>query len=73
MESDYFNLSQQYANFLVAVGGVSITALAVVLTLGTKSVKGAARLSGGGFSGRHGLLFHRRSDDGRGGGLHYLS
>jgi hypothetical protein len=30
---DYVKLSEQYASFLVAVGGVSITALAVVLSL----------------------------------------
>lgn len=34
---DYLMLSQQYANFLVAVGGVSITALTLVLSLSGKS------------------------------------
>jgi|GEM_PF-3193824 len=39
MESDYLKLSEQYASFLVAVGGVSITVLALVLSLGSASVK----------------------------------
>ena len=33
-EVDYQKLSEQYASFLVAVGGVSITVLALVLSLG---------------------------------------
>ncbi len=36
---DYLKLSEQYASFLVAVGGVSITALALVLSLGSESTK----------------------------------
>jgi len=32
---DYVKLSEQYASFLVAIGGVSITALALVLSLGS--------------------------------------
>lgn len=34
---DYLKLSEQYANFLVAVGGVSITVLTLVLSLGSSS------------------------------------
>src|SRR5205085_3478511 len=34
---DYAKLSEQYGGFLVAVGGVSITVLAVVLGLGSKT------------------------------------
>jgi hypothetical protein len=34
---DYMKLAEQYANFLVAVGGVSITALTLVLSLRRKS------------------------------------
>jgi hypothetical protein len=37
MKSDYLQLSQQYASFLVAIAGVSITVLAVVLSLGSSS------------------------------------
>src|SRR6266446_6825450 len=37
MEVDYQKLSEQYASFLVAAGGVSITVLALVLTLGTET------------------------------------
>lgn len=39
MESDYLKLSEQYASFLVAVGGVSITVLALVLSFGPTSVR----------------------------------
>jgi len=39
MESDYLKLSEQYASFLAAVGGVSITVLALVLSFGSASVK----------------------------------
>jgi hypothetical protein len=39
MEVDYLKLSEQYASFLVAAGGVSITVLTLVLTLGTKTGK----------------------------------
>jgi hypothetical protein len=35
---DYQKLSEQYAGFLVAVGGVSITVLTLVLSLGTETV-----------------------------------
>lgn len=34
---DYLKLSEQYASFLVAVGGVSITVLSIVLSLNLKS------------------------------------
>lgn len=37
MEVDYLKLSEQYASFLVAAGGVSITVLTLVLTLGTET------------------------------------
>jgi hypothetical protein len=37
MEVDYLKLSEQYASFLVAIGGVSITVLALVLTFNSKS------------------------------------
>src|SRR5712692_3161581 len=37
MKVRYQKLSEQYANFLVAVGGVSITVLALVLSLGSAS------------------------------------
>jgi uncharacterized protein with PQ loop repeat len=33
---DYLKLSEQYASFLVAIGGVSITALTLVLSLGSE-------------------------------------
>jgi len=36
MEVDYLRLSEQYANFLIAIGGVSITVLALVLSSKTK-------------------------------------
>ena len=36
---DYVKLAEQYANFLVAVGGVSITALTLVLSLRRKAKK----------------------------------
>lgn len=35
---DYLKLSEQYASFLVAVGGVSITVLTLVLTFGSESL-----------------------------------
>jgi cytochrome b len=38
-EVDFAKLSEQYASFLVAFGGVSITVLALVLSLGTPSSK----------------------------------
>lgn len=37
---DYLKLSEQYASFLVAVGGVSITVLSIVLSLNVKSADG---------------------------------
>lgn len=36
---DYLKLSEQYASFLVAVGGVSITVLTLVLSLGSETAK----------------------------------
>jgi hypothetical protein len=36
---DYLKLSEQYANFLVAIGSVSITVLTLVLSLGSDSVR----------------------------------
>ena len=38
-EVDYSKLSEQYASFLVAVGGVSITVLTLVLSLGSSATK----------------------------------
>lgn len=40
MEVDYLKLSEQYASFLVAAGGVSITVLTLVLTFGLESAYG---------------------------------
>ena len=40
---DYQNLSELYASFLVAVGGVSITALTLVLSLGSESAGRTSR------------------------------
>ncbi len=40
MQVDYLKLSELYANFLSALGGVSITVLALVLTLYPKPVEG---------------------------------
>jgi hypothetical protein len=37
MEVDYLKVSEQYANFLIAIGGVSITVLALVLTFDSKT------------------------------------
>ena len=37
MEVDYLKLSEQYANFLIAIGGVSITVLALVLSFSSKT------------------------------------
>lgn len=37
---DYLKLSEQYASFLVAVGGVSITVLSIVLSLNPESARG---------------------------------
>ncbi|HEY9401336.1 MAG TPA: hypothetical protein VIQ24_01490 [Pyrinomonadaceae bacterium] len=37
-EVDYLKLAEMYSNFLVASGGVSITVLTLVLTLGSKSI-----------------------------------
>ncbi|HWT01727.1 MAG TPA: hypothetical protein VN256_15885 [Pyrinomonadaceae bacterium] len=39
MESDYMKLSELYTNFLVAVGGVSITVLALVLSFGPQQAE----------------------------------
>src|SRR2546429_2684192 len=39
MEVDYLKLSEQYASFLIAAGGVSITVLTLVLTLGTETTE----------------------------------
>lgn len=36
MEVDYSKLSEQYGNFLIAIGGVSITILTVILTFSSK-------------------------------------
>jgi hypothetical protein len=36
---DYVKLSEQYSGFLIAIGGVSITVLSIVSTLGTPSTK----------------------------------
>ncbi len=36
MEVDYSKLSEQYGNFLIAMGGVSITILTVILTFSSK-------------------------------------
>ena len=43
-EVDYLKLSDQYASFLVAVGGVSITALALVLSFGSESIRRVPRV-----------------------------
>ncbi len=40
MEVDYLKLSEQYASFLVAAGGVSITVLTLVLSFGSESANG---------------------------------
>ncbi len=37
MKVDYLKLSEQYASFLIAIGGVSITVLALVLSFSAKS------------------------------------
>lgn len=39
---DYVKLSEQYAGFLVAVGGISITVLTLVLSVGSKLTEGAS-------------------------------
>jgi hypothetical protein len=41
---DYQKLAEQYASFLVAVGGISITVLAIVLTLRPEEESWRARL-----------------------------
>ena len=41
---DYLKLSEQYATFLVAVGGVSITVLALVLSWGSDPVEPPAEI-----------------------------
>lgn len=43
-EVNYVRLSEQYASFLVAIGGVSITALALVLSLGFSQTEGELTL-----------------------------
>jgi hypothetical protein len=42
LESDYLKLSEQYASFLAAIGGVSITVLTLVLSLGPGRAKAGA-------------------------------
>ena len=44
-KTDYLQLASQYASFLAAVGGVSITVLTVILSLGSKPSDKRARLS----------------------------
>jgi len=74
MGVDYQKLSERYANFLVAVGGVSITVLAVVLSLGESDSSGSksasraflvAALLAATVARSNGFLFHRCSYDGR--------
>lgn len=42
---DYVKLSEQYASFLIAIGGVSITVLSIVSTIGSPSTKVAQGLA----------------------------